>query len=208
MPASLQPCRVRPALRRRGGGFTLIEILIVVVIAALAAAIALPGFVRSMRGAELRSASRTVLMAHKYTRSTAVLRQVPMAILLDRERRELEVIAFNAPPGQADRDKFLEGRSSRDADEVLGGGDAGDEAEGPPPSITTELVRSLGREVAVDAFQSELGGQELGGVFWIMYHPNGMSDGFELTLTDKKSRMVTIASDPISGKVEADFGAF
>lgn len=194
--------------RRQRRGFTLIEILVVVVIAALMAGIALPGFVRSMRGAELRTATRSVLMAHKYARSTAVLRQTPMAMLLDRERRELEIIELKSPPGADERDKFLDGRQTRDVDAALGT-DTAAPAEGEPaPTISTELVRKLGREVRIDSFRSERGGQEYDGVFWIMYYPNGMSDGFELELTDNGSRRVVITSDAISGKVETDFGNF
>jgi len=187
-------------LSRRG--FTLMEVLIVVVIAALAAAIALPGFVRSMRGAQLRTAARTVLMSHKYARSTAVLRQVPMAILLDSVDSEVEIITMNNPAG--DRGKFLDSRETRAADAVLGT-ETQDTAK---PAIETELLRKLGRDVKIDSFRSERGGQEHRGVYWIMYHPNGMSDGFEVTLTDKNNRMVTIKSDAISGKVESKFGQF
>lgn len=193
--------RKRPAARR---GFTLIEVLIVVVIAALAATIALPGFVRSMRGAELRTATRTVLMAHKYARSTAVVRQTQMAILIDRENRELEIVAISGG-GMEERDKFLDSRKTREVDTMLGTGEAAAEAA---PAIGTEVVRKLGREVKIDSFRSERGGQETKGVYWIMYYPNGMSDGFELTLTDSKSRSATIECDPISGKTEASFGRF
>lgn len=178
-----------------------------IVIAALAAGIALPGFVRSMRGAELRTASRTVLMAHKYARSTAVLRQVQMAILIDGENRELEIIAMSKPPGADDRDKFLDTRQSRDVDSVLGESKAGGEGEAAPV-IGTELVRNLGKSVKVDSFRSERGGQEYRGVYWIMYYPNGMSDGFELTLTDGSSRSVTIECDAISGKTDAKYNRF
>lgn len=195
-------------VRRRNRGFTLIEILVVVVIAALMAGIALPGFVRSMRGAELRTASRSVLMAHKYARSTAVLRQTTMALLLDRERREIEIIELKAPPGADDRNKFLDARQTRDVDAALGTAPEVPAEGEPAPTIQTELVRKLGREVRIDSFRSERGGQEYEGVFWIMYHPNGMSDGFELELTDNGNRRVTITSDAISGKVETDFGNF
>jgi type II secretion system protein H len=192
-----------PSLGGHRRGFTLIEVLIVVVIAALAASIALPGFVRTMRGAQLRNASRTVLMAHKYTRSTSVLRQVPMAMLLDREASELEIITLQPAAGTSDRDRFLDSREARATTAALGG----EEVE-EKPTIETELIRSLGREVQIESFRSELGGQEHRGVYWILYHPNGMSDGFDLTLSDKNNRRVTIRSDAISGRVEAEFGQF
>lgn len=197
-----------PSRGDRRSGFTLIEILVVVVISALLAGIALPGFVRAMRGAELRTASRTVLMAHKYARSTAVLRQVQMAILLDRETGELEIIEMKSPPGSAERDRFLDSRQTRDVEAALGNAPAAPAPDEAPPAITTELVRRLGREVKIESFRSERGGQEFDGVFWIMYHPNGMSDGFELVLNDNGSRRVTIESDPVSGKVEAEFENF
>lgn len=183
-------------------GFTLIEILIVVVIIALTSSIALPGFVRTMQGAQLRTASRTVLMGHKYARSTAVLRQAQLAMLLDKETLELEIVVMKE--ANADRDKFLDSRSSRDMDSMLGA----EEEESDVSAIDTELVRSLGKEVKISSFQSEHGGQEYGGVYWIMYYPNGMSDGFELVLADKNNRSVEISSDPVSGKVEAEFSKF
>jgi len=188
-------------------GFTMIEILVVVVIAALVAAIALPGFVRSMRGAQLRTASRTVLMSHKYARSTAVLRQVPMAILIDKEHSELEIIEMRSASGAGERDKFLDDRQNRDVDAALGTEVAAEEQEAVP-AITTDVFRELGRDVKIESFQSERGGQEHRGIFWIMYHPNGMSDGFELELSDGSNRRATITSDAISGKVAAKFSDF
>lgn len=188
-------------------GFTMIEILVVVVIAALVAAIALPGFVRSMRGAQLRTASRTVLMSHKYARSTAVLRQVPMAILIDKEHSELEIIEMRSASGSSERDKFLDARQNRDVDAALGAAAPAEEQKAAP-AITTDVFRELGRDVKIESFQSERGGQEYRGVFWIMYHPNGMSDGFELELSDGSNRRATITSDAISGKVAAKFSDF
>jgi type II secretion system protein H len=182
-------------------GFTLIELLVVVVIAALTATIALPGFSRAMRGSQLRSASRTVLMAHKYARSTSVLRQVPMAILLDPVNRELEIVAMQSAAGDDQRSKFLDARTSRET-----GAAPGMDGDEPAPNITSELVRKLGRDVQIEAFRSERGGQKIEDVYFINYHPNGMSDGFELVLSDSNNRRVDIVSDAISGKVEAKFG--
>ncbi len=196
----------RPARRLRRG-FTLIEVLVVVVIAAITATIALPGFVRSMRGAQLRTASRTVIMAHKYARSAAVLRQVPMAVLLDSVAREVEIVALEPAAGGADRSRFLDTRATRAVDAVVGG-DQAMEVDAPSPSIQSELVRFLGRDIVIDQFRSERGGQEFEGVYWITYHPNGMSDGFDLVLTDGSTRAAHIRSDSISGRVEARFDRF
>jgi type II secretion system protein H len=93
--------------RSRRRGFTLIEILIVVIIAGLMAAIAVPGFTRAMKGAQLRSAARTLSMAHKFARNTAVLRQTPMALLVDTEARAIEVLSLHSR-----NSKFCAGRIS------------------------------------------------------------------------------------------------
>ncbi len=73
--------------RRRGrlkkGAFTLIELLMVVVIILLATTMAIPSFVRSYKGAKLRSSVRTIVMASRYARSVAVLQQKQTAILFD-----------------------------------------------------------------------------------------------------------------------------
>jgi len=190
---------ISPRKSRRG--FTLIEILIVVVIAALAAMIALPGFVRTLKGSQLRTASRSILTAHKFARSTSVLRQVPMAMLLDSNRGEIEVLALKSSPNADARSKFLDSRDTRGVD--AGSGAVLEEA----PTIETELVRELGRDIKIVQFNSERGGQEFQGVFWINYHPNGMSDGFRLVISDGSSR-AEITSDAISGRVEAEFGGF
>ena len=95
----------RDASARRG--FTLIEILIVVVIAGMMAAIAVPGFTRAMKGAELRSAARTLAMAHKFARNTAVLRQTPMALLVDTQARMIEVLSLTSRNSMHLRGGFL-----------------------------------------------------------------------------------------------------
>lgn len=190
-----------PSTRKSRRGFTLIEVLIVVVIAALAATVALPGFIGAMKGSQLRTASRSILSAHKFARSTSVLRQVPMAMLLDSNHGEIEIITIKSPASSDARSKFLDTRSTRAADSALG--TVVDEA----PAIETELVRDLGRDIRIEQFRSERGGQEFQGVYWINYHPNGMSDGFELVISDG-ARRAEITSDAISGRVEARFGDF
>ena len=52
--------------RRAHGGFTLLEILLVVVIVGVAAAVAMPMFARSFRGAKLRNSVRLVLTVHRH----------------------------------------------------------------------------------------------------------------------------------------------
>jgi len=69
-----------PDLKR---AFTLIEVLLVVAIIGVVTAVTTPYFVRSIRGNRLRVAARTVVMAGRYARSMAVLRQEELAVRFD-----------------------------------------------------------------------------------------------------------------------------
>ena len=184
-------------------GFTLIEILVVIVIAAITAAIAIPGFVRITSGAELRTATRTLVMAHKYARSTSVLRQVPMALLIDRVGGEIEVVQLKDRNSLRAGGDFLDTRTVRAAADLVDGGE-GEAAAAP--EITSELVRRLGKSVKIT--EVEVGGdtdQSLEGYSWITYYPNGMSDGFTAVLSDAKDRSVTIETEGISGSVDVEY---
>jgi type II secretion system protein H len=190
--------------RSRRRGFTLIEILIVVIIAGLMAAIAMPGFTRAMKGAQLRSAARTLSMAHKFARNTAVLRQTPMALLVDTEARAIEVLSLHSRNSKFARGGFLDDRAERAATPVDEEGQPAPEAPAEKPQIESEFQRTYGAEVSLDAFETADGreAEELKGVYWVNYQPNGMCDGFRIRLVDANGQKVTITAEGISGAAE------
>ena len=63
----------------------------------LASAIAVPSFVRSYRGAKLRTSARAVVMSHRYARGTAVLKQVEVAVLYDAKKNTIEIVSVTDP---------------------------------------------------------------------------------------------------------------
>lgn len=67
----------------KGRAFTLVELLMVIAIMAVVTAITIPSFVTSMRGSRLRTSVRTVVKIGRYSRSLAVLKQIPMTVSFD-----------------------------------------------------------------------------------------------------------------------------
>lgn len=190
--------------RSRRRGFTLIEILIVVVIAGMMAAIAVPGFTRAMKGAELRSAARTLAMAHKFARNTAVLRQTPMALLVDTQARMIEVLSLTSRNSMQLRGGFLDDRAERAAAPPPEDGEPVLAAPQEKPAIESELQRTYGREVTLESFATADGkdADEHKGVYWVSYYPNGMCDGFRIRLVDANGQKVTITAEGLSGAAE------
>jgi type II secretion system protein H len=72
-------------------GFTLIEVLLVLAILAVATAVTTPYLVHSIRGNRLRTAARDVVMAGRYARSMAVVRQEELALTFDLDGARISV---------------------------------------------------------------------------------------------------------------------
>lgn len=185
-------------LARSRFGFTLIEILMVVVIILIASAVAIPSFIGSYRGAKLRTSGRHIVMAGRFARSTAVLNQVQVALLFDAEAGSLEVVSIESAD-QFNKSEFLSGREFRMADDVL---DDGAQQEKPKESIQSRLKRDLEEDVKVYSFESEFTEQEIEGIYWVNYYPNGMCDKYAVTLIDDQDQTMRIQVDPISGKAK------
>ncbi|MFH0907308.1 MAG: prepilin-type N-terminal cleavage/methylation domain-containing protein [bacterium] len=192
-----------PVRRSPGeGGFTLIEILLVVVITAITSVMAIAAFSGSFQSAQLRSACKAVVMSHKYARSMAVLDQKQMAMLVDTKAREIEIVTLAGLTGASDRDRFLDSRSSRAATQLIEGREEPARTAGGP--IASDLVREFPRDIQIESFKSRDEDQSYEGVYWVTYYPNGMSDGFTITLVDKHGKRATVTVDPISGMPEVE----
>jgi type II secretion system protein H len=72
-------------------GFTLLELLVVLAILALAAAIALPTLTSPSDGVRLRSAAGEIAAALRAARAAAIARNGEVAVMIDADRRSLEV---------------------------------------------------------------------------------------------------------------------
>jgi general secretion pathway protein H len=184
-------------------GFTLIEVMLVVVIVGIATGLALPSFLRAYQNAQIQTASRNVVMATRFARNMAVLRQQPMAILFDQVKGQVEVVRMAGTRQREAAEMFLE---SREREPVpVAEGEAGEAAPAPALAIEAEFRRTFGREVRIVGFESEQPEQELEGIHWVTFHPNGMNDGFVLRLEDKRGNVCEVTVDAISGRSKVEF---
>lgn len=189
-------------------GFTLIEMLVVVAIIAICVALTIPQFVEAQRGAALRNSAQTIIMTAKYARSMSILKQVDMALLVDRGAGQLELVTLTQPPGVDDQSKFIDERAARLFDTGADREDASDSLSDtndlpPPPVIKSELVRDLEGGVVISDLEvmTETGRDRE--ISWVFFNRNGTSSGFRILIEDSRQNAAEIEMDPISGLVKS-----
>ena len=212
-----------PARGRRA--FTLMELLLVVFIAMLLASLVMPAFLRSFRGAQLRSAVRSAVMIHRHARNLAILRQRHVAVRVDQEQNLFDVIVL--PPQAGDRPQDLEewlqqtwndeetqpSEEVPPADEPMVRHIVGrrQETNAPPPvagpssALVLEVRRNLPAGVRIASVEVNRPEAEAPGPIWIFYYPSGLCEGFVLHLQDERARTAELSADPLTGQVTVEY---
>ena len=190
------------------------ELLLVVTIFVLISGMAVPMFVSSFAGAKLRTSVRSVVMAHRYARNMAVLRQQPVAVVVSKERNSLEVV-------------FLTGRESESLSELTAA-IADDNEDGVPDSMsaapvdtgkaatnadgqvedkaTTDMLRVLEPGVAIDSFETQRPASDDPNVpTAVLYYPSGLCDGFTMRLVDDHGRVAELTADQLTGQLDVQY---
>ena len=85
----------RSSARSFKASFTLMELLLVIVIVGIAAGVAMPSMVESIRWRRLHTASRTVVTVARYARSMAILKQSDLSLSFNLDTGQVDMIASN-----------------------------------------------------------------------------------------------------------------
>ena len=170
--------------------FTLVEMLLVLVLIGIISAAIIPNLSRSIRGNRLRLAVRMVVMAGRYARSMAVLKQRDILLEFDLDKsaftvKEVEVrhndsntagIAANASPPAVD----------------------GEEDEPPPVRVVTKelLERTLDR-VTINVVSAN-DKEARDGKISVIFYSNGRCDPYTVELEDERGKVVEIEVDALA----------
>jgi len=194
---------VRPAKKLPDGrrllrrAFTLVELLLVLVIIAVVTAVAVPSFVKSIRGNRLRAAAQTVVMSGKYAWSMAVLNQKDIEVAFDRESGTIHV-SLCAPPVDPEAE-FGEKEDEEDRSPFTEFPQA---AEDEVPETTgagfEEITRQLER-VHIDYVVLEDGGESSPAdkVRTVVYHSNGRCTPYTVRVVDEDGEAIVVEVDAL-----------
>ncbi len=155
-------------------GFTLIELLVVLVIISLVSAFVAPRFISPMGNLQLKTASKKIAGAMRYSRSLAVAEKQARVCVFDFDIQQLSIFAGIMPDN----------------------GDAAAEGSGTPPEIRYDLPEKvfLKKAMTGDAVFEN-------GKFRVIFFANGSASGGEIVLTNDRDRSATIRIDFITGMV-------
>lgn len=176
--------------------FTLIELLLVVLIIGMAASVAIPSFMGTMKRAKLRSSAREVIMINKYARSMAVLQQKAIVLRYDFEKGKLEAGIMEA------QSSVNQMRNVLDSGSFFGDRNYTNSAVSAE-NIVAEIERSLSDGVRFADFEGNEDKIYATGA-WVNYYPNGMCDEHSFRLIDDDGKEALFAIESITGDISLE----
>ena len=160
--------QTRAGIPATGGGFTLIEIMMVVGILGMVLVMGMPAFIQSIKKDPLRQAVSDIEEACNKARAAAILRGMPVELVIRAEGGQLEVV-----PTRDDNS----GQTPASAEAP--GNPAGQRADEAAPQSPVFSAR-LNENVAVMLLYVNLKDQMEAGETSVHFYPNGTSDEFTM----------------------------
>ena len=195
-------------MRKRG--FTLIELLLVVLIMAMAAAMVIPQYIRSMRGASMRTSVNTVRMISRHARAMAVLQQKHMGLRYDENSGKIEIITMQRDSNKRNMDFYnMEMAGYRNA----GLGDANDEIEAEFLAeqhklygVESVLTKKIEKGIRITDFELLEGGELMDSeIHAVNFWPTGIVQGHKFVLVDDKDNTAEVEIDSITGDFSVEY---
>ena len=180
-------------------GFTLVEVILVVVIMAIIAGISTPFFAGATRGAKLKTAGRSISQAARYARFKAISSEQEMRLVINPDTMELIV----GPIGNS-KNEESDGKVDLDILDRLGYLEDGN--EDITTVVKTEVRRVLPAGLSISDFENKSAKDDtaFGELMVVRFYPNGQSESFEMTLTEKGKARIELENDPITSKVSVE----
>jgi len=155
-------------------GFTLIELLVVLVIISLVSAFVAPRITAPIGNLQLKTASKKIAGAMRYSRSLAVSEKESRVCFFDFDNQRMSIFSGSA-------------FDAAEPEQVLQSGPAEVRYDLPAGVL---LKKAIAGDTDVDA-----------GLFQVIFFPNGSASGGDIFLANDKGRFSRIHIDFITGMV-------
>ncbi len=155
-------------------GFTLIELLVVLVIISLVSAFVAPRIVAPIGNLQLKTASKKIAGAMRYSRSLAVSEKESRVCFFDFDNQQVSIFLGSAFDSGEPEDVFKNGPAEVRYD--------------LPEGVL--LKKAVSGDIDVES-----------GIFHVIFFANGSASGGEILLTNDRGRSSSIQIDFITGMV-------
>ncbi|MBA4387564.1 MAG: hypothetical protein C0404_06255 [Verrucomicrobia bacterium] len=199
-------------MRARLNGFTMIELLLVLTIIGIITAVTLPSLMSSIRGNRLSTGARSIVMAGRYARSMAVMKQTEMALVLNLDTGQISVRAmpsdlFQRSVESAPVEKKPEARPRDEEPDLAAEENAKTNLQHSSAVIAgdEELSRRLDHVLIASVVLRETREIFSKGTCQILYRNNGTCEPYEIVIRDDVGDSLKIEVDALSSaRVESE----